>query len=198
MSSTGVINGLVLAGGHSRRFGSDKAAVQLSGESLLQRTVSLLQEFCVEVRVSVRADQSDDALRSAYPLLFDAPGIEGPPAALLAAAAEASEHAWLIVACDLPRLDRATLAGLVAARDPARPATALRSPVDGLPEPLCAIYEPAGLASFKKLTARGRLSPRDFLIEQAALSVDPPLPEALINMNRPADLADLKRKELRP
>ena len=47
-----------------------------------------------------------------------------------------------MLACDLPLLDAATLEHLLRARDPRRAATAYRSSHDGLPEPLCAIYEP--------------------------------------------------------
>jgi molybdopterin-guanine dinucleotide biosynthesis protein A len=192
------LNGLVLAGGRSRRFGRDKAGVEIAGQTLLERTVQLLAAHCENVWVSVRRDQTGDALRSRFPLLIDPPGQSGPPAALLAARAAAAGHAWLIVACDLPGLDAAAFACLLEARDTARVATALRSPSDGLPEPLCAIYEPSGLELYEELSADGPLSPRVFLVEQAAKRVAPPRPEALSNMNRPEDLARLQAKESRP
>jgi molybdopterin-guanine dinucleotide biosynthesis protein A len=147
--------------------------------------------------VSVRQDQTDDALRSRFPLLTDPPGQSGPPAALLAAGAAAADHAWLVLACDLPGLDTATIGGLLQGRDPSCIATALRSPIDGLPEPLCAIYEPSGLELFRSLTARVPLSPRDFLVKQAAKLASPATPGALNNMNRPEDLTRMQVKESR-
>ena len=49
---------------------------------------------------------------------------------------------WLVLACDLPFLDAETLRHLLRSRVVARAATAYRSSYDGLPEPLCAIWEP--------------------------------------------------------
>jgi len=189
------LRGLVLAGGRSLRFGRDKAGVEIDGQTLLERTVRLLAAHCQDVSVSVRQDQTNDSLRRRFPLLVDRPGQDGPPAALLAARDESADSAWLVVACDLPGLDEPTLAALCRARDASRVATAVRSPVDGLPEPLCAIYEPAGLETFETLQAGDGLSPRDFLQHQAVHLVQPPAPEALQNMNRPEDLARLQAKE---
>jgi molybdopterin-guanine dinucleotide biosynthesis protein A len=73
----------------------------------------------------------------------------------------------------------------VAARDPARIATAFRSACDGLPEPLCAIYEPAARERLKAFVARGVLCPRKALIESSVLLLDPADGRALENVNRP-------------
>jgi molybdopterin-guanine dinucleotide biosynthesis protein A len=73
----------------------------------------------------------------------------GPIAGIAAAQTAHPAAAWLVVACDLPFLGAATLEHLVSHRDPARAATAYRSAHDGLPEPLCAIWEPASRASVR-------------------------------------------------
>lgn len=46
-----MILGAVLAGGKSTRFGSDKALVELDGETLLMRAVDLLSGWCEKVVV---------------------------------------------------------------------------------------------------------------------------------------------------
>ena len=76
--------GLVLAGGRSRRFGSDKAAIEVGGRSLLARTVDLLQGVTDRVFVSVRADQVADELRSEFSLIVDDEPHFGPAGGLLA------------------------------------------------------------------------------------------------------------------
>ncbi|TDJ44237.1 MAG: molybdenum cofactor guanylyltransferase [Gammaproteobacteria bacterium] len=184
--------GLVLAGGRSRRFGSDKAALQIEGRALLERTIGLLRPAVETAYVSVRADQVDDALRSRFPMIADElPGL-GPAGGILAAHGRHPQAAWLVLACDLPGLSEAAIRILVQSRDVRTAATAYRSPADGLIEPLCAIYEPATLARFQREAAAGEgLSPREFLSGVAVHMLEPTEADALINVNTPADLLRL-------
>ncbi len=179
--------GLVMAGGLSRRFGSDKAAVEVAGETLLQRTVDLLRPHVESLYVSVREDQRDDSVRASFPLLLDDARARGPAAGLLAAHATEPDKAWCVLACDLPQLDAQTLNGLFSQRDAKRQATAIRSPADGRPEPLCAVYEPNGLADICESIKDGALSPRDLLVGLDLLLVEPATDRAMLNMNRPSD-----------
>lgn len=181
--------GLVLAGGRSRRFGSDKAAVEVDGRTLLARTVGLLRPLLTRIFVSVRADQTDDALRSAFPLIVDDEMDLGPAGGLLAAHRQHDDVAWFVVACDMPGLNEETVRNLVQSRNSRRAATAFRSPVDGIVEPLCAIYEPATLARFARRAPTGQgLSPRDLLTDSDVEFVDLADAGALANVNTPADL----------
>ncbi|UCG72263.1 MAG: NTP transferase domain-containing protein [Chromatiales bacterium] len=195
--ATAPLNGLVLAGGRSLRFGRDKAAVEVDGNPLLARTVALLTPFVQILRVSVRPEQRTEPLRAGFELLPDSLDNGGPAAGLLAAHDFAPDAAWLVTACDLPLLDADTLGRLVAARDEKRDATAYSSPVDGKPEPLCAIYEPAALA---RLAARagtgGSLSPRDLLAAGDTALLQAERAEALANVNEPGDLERLQNRGL--
>lgn len=155
MSAAAPLRGLVLAGGRSERMGTDKAGIRFEGVTLLDRAVALLLAVVADVWVAVRADQLDDPVRTAYKLVADQQNGIGPGAGLLAAHAHYPESAWLVIACDMPLLDAGTLAELVAARDPESPATAWTVSTDGLPEPLCAIYEPVTLAAFRSHVAAG-------------------------------------------
>ncbi len=191
-----LLRGLVLAGGRSVRMGRDKAGILIDGTTLLERTVALLAGCMTSVSVSVRADQVDDQLRRQFPLLPDSGTGLGPVNGLRAAHLEDPAAAWLVLACDMPGLDRRVIEALVAARDPARAATSWRSPVTGLPEPLCAIWEPATLARLVSLVAATGhpVSPRAVLAESDTLLLDAPRPVALLNLNTPAEL-DRYRKE---
>ena len=109
--------------------------------------------------VSVRADQLNDPQRNTHPCIVDRLPDAGPIGGILAALHAHPQAAWLVLACDLPFLDAATLQQLIAARDPRRLATAFRSSHDGKPEPLCAIYEPASLAAIEAWVAFGPAVP---------------------------------------
>jgi len=180
--------GLVLAGGRSTRMQRDKAAIAYHGqETQLESAMKLLAPRVARAFVSVRADQADDPVRSAWPRIVDRGDVEGPIAGISAALATHPDAAWLVLACDLPFLDAATLDALIAGRDLERDATAFRSSHDGLPEPLCAVYEPRARAAIAAHLAGGRNCPRKFLINANTRLLDQPNPRALDNVNTVAE-----------
>jgi molybdenum cofactor guanylyltransferase len=182
--------GLVLAGGRSSRMGRDKAALSYGQDTpQLERAMQLLGRHVERAYVSVRPDQQHDPLRSRYPQIADREANRGlgPIAGVLAAQAQHPQAAWLVLACDLPLLDDATLAQLVHSRDPHRPATAYRSSYDAQPEPLCAIYEPHSHEPLSTYVAAGKSCPRHFLGGIDTLLLDEPNPHALDNINTPQD-----------
>lgn len=177
------LHGLVLAGGRSTRMGRDKATLAYHGRSQLETAWALLAPRVTSCFVSVRPDQVGDPLRARHPQIVDGPEGAGPAAGIMAAQRAHPQAAWLVLACDLPFLDAGTLDALLAARDPAKLATAFRSAHDGLPEPLCAIYEPAAAPHFARHVAEGRSCPRKFLITHEVKLVDLPQARALDNVN---------------
>jgi molybdenum cofactor guanylyltransferase len=194
--------GLVLAGGRSTRMGQDKAALRYADElPQLQRAVQLLEAYVVRAYVSVRADQAAEPLRARFAQIRDAHDNLGPIAGLLAAQAQHPQAAWLVLACDLPLLDDATLAHLLRARAPTRSATAYRSSHDGLPEPLCAVYEPRSAAALRAWVAAGRNCPRKFLLSVDTELLTEPAARALDNINTPQEYGsamDLVREKTAP
>jgi molybdopterin-guanine dinucleotide biosynthesis protein A len=167
----------------------DKAGLVYHDKSQLQWTYELLLQHCSAVFVSVRPDQRLEPTRAAHPQIVDRqPGI-GPIAGISAALLEHPKVAWLVVACDLPFVDAGTLAALIADRDPSRLATAYRSSHDGLPEPLCAIWEPASRESLAAHVASGQRCPRKFLINADTRLLELPDAIALDNVNTAAEFA---------
>ena len=71
---------------------------------------------------------------------------------------------WLVVACDLPRLDVTTLRHLVSSKRADEKFLAYRSEFDGLPEPLCALYSHAALPILEQAQAADFRCPRKIAI----------------------------------
>lgn len=185
--------GLVLAGGESRRMGRDKAALQLHGRSQVDWAFDLLARHCEQVFVSVRPGQAADPARNSHPTITDRHDGIGPIAGIAAAQAAHPGAAWLVLACDLPFLNDATIETLVSRRGP-HDLTAYRSSSDGLPEPLCAIYEPQSRAGLLAAIAGGRNCPRKFIIQSGVPLLEQPDPAALDNVNTPEELARAREK----
>lgn len=183
------IYGLVLAGGRSRRMGHDKALLERDGQSQLQYAYSLLSELTKQQFVSTRADQQNDPERSRFPQIVDKYSDIGPVAGILSALETHPEADWLVLACDLPNLERRTLEYLLEHRGGDQLFTAYRSSHDGLPEPLCAIYRSGSDAAIRAFVDDGLVCPRKILIRSDTCLLDQPDPTALDNVNTPDDLA---------
>jgi molybdopterin-guanine dinucleotide biosynthesis protein A len=187
VSSAPRIQGLVLAGGKSSRMRRDKAALTYQGRGQLDRAVELASRHVESVFVSVRAAQAADPTRVNRALIVDSVPGDGPMVGIRSAFAHSPGVAWLVLACDLPFLSDEVLAHLLRSRDPKRIATAYRSAHDGLPEPLCAIFEPAAAAEMAAAQAKGRDCPRKFLQNADTLLLEPQDPHALDNVNTPEE-----------
>jgi molybdenum cofactor guanylyltransferase len=139
------------------------------------------------VFVSVRANQAADPARAQRPLIVDSVEGEGPIVGIRSALAAHPQVAWLVLACDLPFMSETALSQLLHERDPTALATAFRSTHDGLPEPLCAIWEPAAGPALAAYQSEGGRCPRKFLIRNAAPLLEPLDRHALDNVNTPEE-----------
>ena len=187
--------GLVLAGGRSSRMGTDKAAlIHPDGRTLARRTFDLLHEAgCGSVMISLRHDQEIPAGFGNIPnpaISRDPEGVsEGPLSGLLSSMRLHPGADWLVLACDLPRLDAETLRELVSSKLPDEAFLSYRSEFDGLPEPLCALYGIGSLDLLEAAATVGIRCPRKVLIRNNCRLLDPVSPRALENANTPGDWA---------
>ena len=187
------ILGLVLTGGKSTRMGKDKASLTYHGQEESSRVFGLLGEFCEQVFVSCRSDQAQEPGRHGLPQIHDTLLGKGPLSGILSAFEVRPDATWLVAACDLPRLDRAALAALVAGRDPFKFATAFRGHQE-FPEPLCALYEPKARARLYQFLAAGYDCPRKMLINSPVKILAPLEGDRLVNINTPDEAAWLSQE----
>lgn len=165
-----MILGAVLAGGASRRFGSDKALALVDGRALIDHVIAALVPQC-DALVIVGRCHGD------WAALTDRPeGGEGPLAALNAALHHAAAQGFgavMSVPCDMPDLPD-DLADLLT---PA-PAVLADHPVVGMwPVALAPVLD--------NWLAGGERSVRAFAAHVGARQIATP---RLRNINRPADL----------
>ena len=173
--STGVL-GAVLAGGRSRRFGSDKAAALLDGRPLLDHVVEALLPQVDAIVVCGRHHGS-------LPSLVDRPVPDlGPLGGLNAALHHAAAHGFELVltaGCDMPGFRSNVLATLAGHQ----PAVLLGQQIVGLWPAALAPRLDAYLAS-----ATDR-SMRAWMRHVGAHEV--PFGSMMANVNSPADLERL-------
>jgi molybdopterin-guanine dinucleotide biosynthesis protein A len=190
------LSGLLLAGGKSQRMGVDKANLRYRGSDVPQwkKLTGVLADVCPRVCISVRNGQVLDGYSASDgALIEDGPESNGPLTGLLRAFAEFPGNGWLVAACDLPLLSKPVLEFLTAHRGES-PVIAFKSANDGLPEPLCAIYEPSFLPVLQAAMDEGMRCPRKILINNTDKVTLLELPDrmALENANTPEEFERLQ------
>lgn len=182
--------GLVLAGGRSARMGRDKAEMlHPDGRTLARRCADLLREAgCERVVISLRQDQEVPSGMDDLEVVRDPTGESvGPMVGMVAGMKGEPDADWLVVACDLPRLDVETLMILVKSKQRGEKFLAYRSEFDGLPEPLCTLYTAEARVLLEQALADDMRCPRKILIRHECRLLDPVTPRALDNANTPDD-----------
>jgi molybdopterin-guanine dinucleotide biosynthesis protein A len=195
------VAGLLLAGGKSSRMGVDKANLVYPPRTIPQwrHGFQLLADCCDDVYLSVRSNQNLEGWEQGLGTLIADNGESEGPLSGMCAAASRNTLPLLVVACDLPLLDGAILRTLLAARD-GSDCVAYRSSTDGLPEPLCALYEPAFFPIWEQALGSGQRCPRKLLMQNASRVrlLDLERPDALDNANSPEDFARLTQQPVIP
>ena len=159
--------GLLLCGGKSRRMGRDKAALSYHDDAIPHAKYSydLLSEIVDECFLSIaKPGLVTGFLPSFTNYIVDIRNDVGIVGSILTAFEFSAEVAWLVVACDLPGLNIKMLQDL---RDEWQQSEqsiiAYRDASSGLPEPLCAIYQPSANQLLKASVSEGKCSPREII-----------------------------------
>jgi molybdopterin-guanine dinucleotide biosynthesis protein A len=184
--------GLVLAGGASRRFGSDKREAMLGGQSLLQRAVATMCGATSQVLLGAGSQRVPDNV-GGVPIPDARPGC-GPLGAIVEALGRV-DRPLLVLACDAPLVRSSTLRMLAATTLRTNRLAALR---DGERwQPLIACYPPGALRRLSTALREDNLVMHRLLTALDALPVVPPSKYEILNANRPADLDEIARFESR-
>ena len=108
------VTGVVLAGGQSSRFGSNKAMQFIGNETFLMRAIRLLQPLCAEVLISgKRVEYTGTGCRLVKDLFENC----GPLAGIHAALKACQTPYVLFLTCDMPLMESAPLYSMLAETD---------------------------------------------------------------------------------
>jgi len=186
------LTGLILAGGHSRRMGRDKATLEFEGEPLLARVARLLASACDEIMVA----SGDGKRLAAFGLtqVRDAVPDAGPLGGLVAGLEHASHPLVAAVAVDMPFASAPLLRALADERDTE---DAVVPVSDRRPQPLHAVYARESAEPLRRCLADGTFALKDALtalrvrfVEEAHWRESDPSGRFARNLNVPEDLGN--------
>ncbi len=176
------LNGLILSGGKSSRMGKDKGLIDYHGIPQREFLYNLASFFCNEVYFSIRNEQKKELKKKLF--IVDEDKYKGPFNGILSAHNYNKKVAWLVLACDLPLLNKETLSLLVRSRNPRKNATAFATKKTNLPEPLVSIWEPSGLSyAINYMKSSKSSCARKFLINSNIKMIYPSSDKFLYNAN---------------
>ena len=160
-SASGREAGYVLAGGASRRMGRDKALLADGGEPLLLRVAEVVTAAAGSCAVVAPAGRYEGL---GVPVLGDLWPGEGPLGGILTALGSGEAEWNLIVAVDMPFLEKDFLRMLL---DEARLAGRSLAPehADGGLEPLCGVYHSGDVGKLRAFFEAGGRRVKDALRE---------------------------------
>lgn len=184
------MNGLVLAGGKSTRMGSDKAQINYHGQRQVDYLHALLQQKCIDVFVSVRAEQSNEY---SIPVIEDSYSNFGPLGGILSAFRHDPNRAWITIATDLPFVSETAIDELINQRDKSKVATCFIKSGSEFPDPLFTIWEPKAYKSLLNFLLLGYSCPRKVLINSDVNVVPISDDQILMNVNNPQQLEQAKQ-----
>ena len=177
-------------------MGKDKGLVEYHGIPQREYVYALLNQLCDKVFLSVR-EQQLHVVPNEFNTIIDQDKFTGPFNGILSAFSAHRNVGWLVLACDLPLMDRETILQLIHARDSGKSATAFKNPETGEPEPLACIWEKKGLEkALVFLQQSDYASPKKFLMQTDIKLVHANRTDALLNANSPSEYAYVKKKLL--
>ena len=154
------LSAAILAGGASRRMGTDKALLSLAGRTLLERAIARVASVADDVQI---VGERNAYHRFGVPVVPDAFPGAGTLGGIATALRHARHDAVLVVACDMPFLSVRLLTAMAeqpSDADALVPVTAAaRSDQGGTRtyETLHAIYRRSCLRPFERRIANGEL-----------------------------------------
>jgi len=134
------VTGIVLAGGAGRRLRMDKPALPFGDKRLLQLTVDVLSEICVDVLVACGRRAPEELPAVPARLVPDGWPGRGPLGGLHAGLRAMDTEYAVVLACDMPFVNPDLLRYLLRRRSGVQ---AVVPVIHGAPQPLHAVYSKA-------------------------------------------------------
>jgi molybdopterin-guanine dinucleotide biosynthesis protein A len=179
------LTGIVMAGGKSRRMGTDKSMLEIDGVPMYLFAARLLQQFTQEIFISVNGCQASSH-SYAFPFLIDQFEEEGPVGALVSCHQQLQKP-LLLLACDMPAITCAFISSLVSLHKPDSGITMFCNIEEGAYEPMLSVWEVSALDDIAAFFLSGGRSFQKFLTSRNVPKYPPPAANSLVNCNTPDD-----------
>lgn len=179
--SKSINNAYILAGGSSRRYGSDKLFLKCGDVTLLQKTVHTCRKQFKDVVIA--AKNRDKFKEYDCKIILDQPDANGPLAGIISSLMDCKEKSCFITAADFYDLDEVTITGLIESYKDEQ--FLGLSEENGI-QPLCGIYNKSALPYLISRANKRIYKMRDVIIGLDYRVIPAPV-KTWRNINEPND-----------
>ena len=184
------VSGIVLAGGHSRRMGRDKALIEFQGKPLIAHVIAALRELTEDVVLVTNRSAVYRPFGTRVVADYDPP--RGPLGGIAAGLQAVQHDLAFVAACDMPFLNPRLLRYLLL-ESPGYDAVVPQSGAEF--EPLHALYRRTCYPSIVQRLTNGQRRVISFfadvrlrtVLEAEWRTIDP-AGRSLLNLNTPDDI----------
>ena len=189
-------SGIVLAGGRSTRFGSNKLVAPYEGQPLVHRPIEVLRSICDEVIVVLAPGDAGSGLPPGVTIANDPADGDGPLAGLhTGLLAAVRSESVVVVGGDMPELQPAVLREMLRVLSDADVEAVVLADADRSRPLPCALRTWAAADMTHTLLHAGRRRLRDVIdslrtavIDEATWTTLDPERRSLIDVDEPGDM----------
>jgi molybdenum cofactor guanylyltransferase len=153
------LTGIILAGGKSRRLGTNKALLELRGKKLIDYPVHLLEKCCSHILIS-----SNQPLPVSHPVFPDVLQEESPMVGIYSCLLHSKTSYNVVLSCDMPFLKEELINCLTSRIERNKIIVPVHH--DDLIEPLCAIYPTHSAKSLQECIQKKQFTLHDYILSQ--------------------------------
>ncbi|MCP4440402.1 MAG: NTP transferase domain-containing protein [Aureispira sp.] len=190
MIAKSALTGVILAGGQSRRMGTNKALMNYNGKPFIEHILEALKPVVSQIIIIGKQTDYGYLGLAVHPdIIEDA----GPVGGIYTVLSHSNTPYNLVLSCDIPSIQTEVLSFLV--QNSSTQAINTLS-LKGRAQPITAIYHKKCLPTFKQALDAQRLRLSDLLVPLNAHLIDCPkhLESCLANINTIRDLENLENQ----
>jgi molybdopterin-guanine dinucleotide biosynthesis protein A len=188
-TNTQKITGILLAGGMSRRMGTDKGSLKIGRRLLYEYPLAVLEGICEEVLISTC---NDTVIRVNHRKICDEVKGTGPLGGIYSCLKQSSSDLNLVLSYDMPLVNDSLLRVLISESESYE--IVLPALMERRPEPLCGLYRKSITGLIKEMISQNDLAVNHLLtrcrsrIVPVSEEMECWQPDLFLNINSREDL----------
>jgi len=186
---------IIMAGGDSRRMGTDKSMLLINGQPIIKRICEQLRGFFAQILIS--ANELDRFAFLGFEVVPDKVREQGPLMGIASALEVSANELNFVVACDIPHIELKYAGRTLAKAISSKADIVVLKAAGGTYEPLFAVYRKSALEAINEVLQSGGHKISDVFSLCKVHYVELDDAEWLVNLNTMAEYEEYQKSQWR-